>query len=584
MKSIPTQKRGLQAPERDYVALLEAALKDLGASELTAKLTGLIRARKHARLLEVAAQFSALCIEKSLSYHDAGDIKLARRTYYCGVQLEHLIKKVPFTGGDLHPRDMAWEKFQAAEWRCKRVNARFRYHLMGDFGIGRRSGRSLPYVRFLDEVRCEIRSLIGVEPDFEAIYAKCRYGPGAAVGISGQATHLLKKMDANTVTDGALPYAMDAVWANAQMRECYLPIGPGGYVCHDRAAFEENFYSRTVPVAYNKIDFVPKTAKTDRTIAIEPAMNGFLQLGVDAVLKQRLLRWGIDLADQTKNNSLAQLGSSSDAVDPFSTIDLSAASDSLATNVVKHLLPPDWFRFLNAIRSPCYKLGERVTRYEKFVSMGNGFCFPLETLIFAAVVRVANRVTGSRGYAVYGDDIICRQSTALLVIEHLRYLGFKTNTDKTFLFGPFRESCGTDFFEGENVRPFSLDFLPDCVRSMVKIGNGLLGRHCFLTEAWNVCFMHASSQGILSPYSTTPPDRALVVPLDAFMASKWARWVRSEQRWGYKGFKDTPVLDTRRVPSTPVEEMLCVTAGAASAAYTPRFALRRKTRTRFSRF
>lgn len=81
--------------------------------------------------------------------------------------------------------------------------------------------------------------------------------------------------------------------------------------------------------------------------------------------------------------------------------------------------------------------------------MGNGYTFTLETAIFAAVARLYSTTS-----SVYGDDIIVESPAASDVIATLRHLGFYTNPEKTFVDGPFRESCGCDYWNGISVRPF----------------------------------------------------------------------------------------------------------------------------------
>lgn len=95
-------------------------------------------------------------------------------------------------------------------------------------------------------------------------------------------------------------------------------------------------------------------------------------------------------------------------------------------------------------------------------TMGNGYTFPLETLLFAAVVSAAAKVSsvpllyphGNRlgNFAVFGDDIIVPPEMVRNVLHLLSLLGFKTNEQKTFVEGPFRESCGRDFYSGHDVR------------------------------------------------------------------------------------------------------------------------------------
>jgi len=74
--------------------------------------------------------------------------------------------------------------------------------------------------------------------------------------------------------------------------------------------------------------------------------------------------------------------------------------------------------------------------------MGNGFTFPLETLIFWALTRAVCGSTAT--VSAYGDDIICPSDRAEDVIAVLTEVGFSVNLEKSFWNGPFRESCGSD--------------------------------------------------------------------------------------------------------------------------------------------
>lgn len=143
----------------------------------------------------------------------------------------------------------------------------------------------------------------------------------------------------------------------------------------------------------------------------------------------------------------------------LATLDLSSASDSVSCKLVEYLLPPDWWYYLSSLRASYGILpnGDR-RKYSKFSSMGNGFTFALESLIFAALTRAACfRSAGSvamNAVLTYGDDIICPSRCSQEVINLLDWCGFEVNVRKSFISGPFRESCGTDWYQGVNVRPF----------------------------------------------------------------------------------------------------------------------------------
>lgn len=206
---------------------------------------------------------------------------------------------------------------------------------------------------------------------------------------------------------------------------------------------------------------VPKSAVIDRFIATEPLLNTMAQQGISAMLDKYLRLWGIFLQDQSLNRQLAReasdLGFSPKS---WSTIDLSSASDTVTEVLVRYLLPRGWYVLLNAARTKgCSINGEVVPNYCSFSTMGNAFTFPLQCLIFCALTRAAMKLSGCWGmkYRVYGDDIIAPLGSTLVLIEALRFAGFSVNTDKSFITGFFRESCGGDYLAGEDVRPIYLD-------------------------------------------------------------------------------------------------------------------------------
>jgi hypothetical protein len=210
-----------------------------------------------------------------------------------------------------------------------------------------------------------------------------------------------------------------------------------------------------VVVSPGKLHFVPKTSKTDRPIVVEPLLNGMAQRGIGSYIKNRMKRVGVDLTDQTRNQRLAFEGSVSGS---FATIDLSSASDTIALSVVFDLLPPEWSEFLSLYRTGYVEDGPKLISLEKFSSMGNGYTFELESLIFYSLAFAVTHVLGldPSQVSVYGDDIIVPTAAYSLLEVILEMSGFLVNRDKSFFDGPFRESCGADFLSGFDIRPFYL--------------------------------------------------------------------------------------------------------------------------------
>lgn len=215
----------------------------------------------------------------------------------------------------------------------------------------------------------------------------------------------------------------------------------------------------------SKLAFVPKDARTHRSIAVEPSLNMYLQKGIGLAIRRRMRRhWALDLTTQRRNQELAYRGSRDGT---FATIDLSSASDTVSYQVVEKLLPPDWVALLRSCRCSFTSDDGTPVFLQKWSSMGNGYTFELETAIFAAIVRecISHDDWFAGNWAVYGDDIIVPTQDAKKICDLLAYFGFTLNSKKTFIDGPFRESCGADYFLGQPVRPFYLgevDWLSLC--------------------------------------------------------------------------------------------------------------------------
>lgn len=233
-------------------------------------------------------------------------------------------------------------------------------------------------------------------------------------------------------------------------------VETGVWADAERQRFERYGFTK---VEGGKIFFASKNAEISRTCCTEPSLEMILQKAVGAFLEERLGQWfGIYLNRQPDLNAeLARIGSIDGT---FGTIDLVSASDSIGLKLIQRDFPDGRLKGL-LLGSRCkYAILPDGSKVElRMVStMGNGFTFPLQTLIFASAVRACYQVMGfpsnprDRDFGVFGDDIIVRQETYNFVCRMLQKLGFEVNVLKSFNTGPFRESCGEDWYSGHNVR------------------------------------------------------------------------------------------------------------------------------------
>lgn len=344
--------------------------------------------------------------------------------------------------------------FWKAEKLCRVTNDRFDLHINNGPYEDLNDMRVREY---LERVKKVIADILGPLPR----ELTGRHGPGATYGDKGERTTVPDKMCSRpTVTSAArvlLPFWEDTAW------------------CRSLMEFAPN-QSDPLVVRGNRFTTVPKDALKDRGICIESSINIFFQLAVGGEIRRRLRKVGIDLDDgQAKHRRVACAASQTG---DLCTIDLSSASDTVAKKLVEFLLPDHWYQLLTALRSPVTKLDGVNCYLEKFSSMGNGYTFELETLIFLGIAVVATEASGvtphiGKNVLVYGDDIIAPSASSRGLLAMLQYCGFVPNKDKTYVSGNFRESCGGDFFNGRSVRPHYLKEYPHDPASWISLANGI---------------------------------------------------------------------------------------------------------------
>lgn len=287
----------------------------------------------------------------------------------------------------------------------------------------------------------------------ENIASLAQHGSGASVGVKGEGVVASDKYDSlPTCTPQWFPFLAS-----------FIPEGVREYVLSGRVK----------QVKGSKWFSVTKDATANRSCANEPTWNQWGQGGAGLHMRGRLRRFGVDLRSQERNRILASEAQRRG----LATIDLRQASDMNARNNVYLALcynkDPQglrWYHLLDLLRSHQIRIIDGSGRgvwheLEMFSSMGNGFTFPLETSIFLALARTVVPPEELGSVAVYGDDIIIPQQYAEELIRRLEFVGFQINRSKSCLAGTFFESCGTDWFNGQNVRPFYTrsdeeDFVP----------------------------------------------------------------------------------------------------------------------------
>jgi len=387
-------------------------------------------------------------------------------------QIQGLFSKNPWIEIGYNPLLEGVKSFIKAELHCAHTNEVYR------------TNATLAVRKVLDFAERKIRTVLGPLPALSEL--KFRFGPGANTSVKMAEASLSGKLSATLAcSEDLLPFAGTLLEEVPHLvdQHCVKDAGKFPLWCEDPDERRELVPLR---VDEGKLVFVPKSAKTHRPIVVEPILNGFFQLGVGSYLKSRLRTYGLDLSNQDRNRRLSRKGS---VTGGLATIDLSSASDTISIRVVLDLLPPEWSEFLGSLRTGTINYDGVSVELEKFSSMGNGFTFELESLIFWALTLGCCRVVGvdDQDVGVYGDDIIIPVEAVHLLFEVLTECGFWVNPQKSYMSGPFRESCGADWLSGNDVRPF---FVRDDISDRVlynfhnwamRRGERELARLC---EAW----------------------------------------------------------------------------------------------------
>ena len=329
----------------------------------------------------------------------------------------------------------------------------------------------------LETVKSELDNFFHIGPDllvdsFSEILKEGDVGPGSSVGSRGESFYA--KLCASPLTTTSLPLY--------ELYRAYVSMFPN---FEEAESLRKSEYGNVTIVDGSSVSFASKNVDTARLICVEPSINMFAQLGLKEILEKRLRElWGVDVGDQPDlNRLLARLGSLSG---DFATIDLKSASDLISVRLCELILPRWVFDLLMELRSP--SINARLYGLKRELgmvsTMGNGFTFPLMTIILAAVVRSVYKINGIAikanrrpkvrceprswdypsgsdkdplrvrpgNWGVFGDDIVVVREAYDGVCWALGLLGLQVNRDKSFNEGPFRESCGHDYFRGVNIR------------------------------------------------------------------------------------------------------------------------------------
>lgn len=308
-------------------------------------------------------------------------------------------------------------------------------------------------------VRGIIRSIIGNLP--HEVHG--RFGPGSTYLLRGDDASLAGKMVHRLESTALAEDAVIHVIKNSMLHQHFSnfhydtgsdPRFSGGIV---RDAIIDRVRPSIVPG--DRFCLVDKDLFKPRAMCPQPTGNMAVQLGTADILERRFYRFsGIKLSETDAIHK--ELVTS--CYDLFGTIDLSDASDSISLKLIELLFPREWYNLIRAITCRQTRVGDTWYPNRKAFAQGCGITFIIESIIFYAITYVTVKKLALQPdirsmVSVYGDDIIVPIHYHQEVVEALELFSFKVNREKSFgLTSPFKESCGSDTFNGMDVRPLYL--------------------------------------------------------------------------------------------------------------------------------
>lgn len=360
-----------------------------------------------------------------------------------------LLRKYRGLKTKINTRQQAITSFKEGEIACAATNVRFRNPNLDPLYKGVNVWLHHAFTR-------KIARILGTynREDFFSLGA---WGPGSTIAITGNDTGAVRKFRFERQITTKL-YAL--------IKDELVKEYPNWFPNQD-------VVDKLELVSCSELLTVPKNAVTDRTIFKEAGLTTFFQKSLGESIRRRLRRHGYDLNSTERSRSIAREGSITGL---STTVDFANASNTIAKLMIREsIIDQTWYSLLDACRTPSYTLdkGKSFHVFEMFSSMGNGYTFELESLIFVAAAEVVHDYLGLayEDISVHGDDITVSTEAYDLYRQFCNFLGFEVNQQKTFSTGQFRESCGDYYFGGRDVKPIFLKKVSYDAKSIFRLAN-----------------------------------------------------------------------------------------------------------------
>lgn len=361
------------------------------------------------------------------------------------------------------------DAFTGEELKKQTISEHLAYQQrLGQYAQFSYSGR-----RIMQKARVIVKDVLG-QYDLVEHLECCAFGKRAAVGIPAVDAYLDTKCATLSGSPGHMGWFLEK--ALRSDHTLATAVSSCGRSHKDRLQF--------TPCDALTYTAVPKTWKSLRGILPNSVVGSFHSYGFGKVIQRRLCdRAHLDIRRlQEVHKVRAKIASRNRK---HVTLDLRKASEGFRSDHINRMVPRAWYTVAKEGRIASAVVDGDKCYNTSFMAMGLGFTFPLQTLLFYAIISAVSMefVGHNRGITVYGDDCIYPSNIHRYVLWALRECQLEVNVDKTFHDCYFRESCGGDYYHGVDVRPYAPEIASSELSkgrrgemTLYKILNGLLLR------------------------------------------------------------------------------------------------------------
>lgn len=284
------------------IAVCKSLAKRIQSLTVRELMDDLLDRRDYRGLCDHSPDYEALA-------HNPADASLVRQIQACFQKRDDLDLGIDRL-------EVAFQNFLASETLCFETNTFFKALHRGSCQTSHDVNAWLFYAQR------KIADILGEVPPLEQL--RFRFGPGSTTARKLRDSHPRYKLGDRLACSGDLTPILQHLLEQVPSLSAW-----------DLQTSDEEKALVDVEIHDAKLAFVPKNYKTFRGICIEPSLNLMYQLGFGDYIADRLKCSGVDITDQTRNQNLAKIGS----VDGLlATVDLSSASDTIATELVASLL------------------------------------------------------------------------------------------------------------------------------------------------------------------------------------------------------------------------------------------------------